>query len=147
MTCSMSQNGALPAGLRVLTEAEITPTMQQWAVQVNGLNEPIPEIGKHRKWYLARDGRTWLPLVAASLCHNYTVINGQQVPGLFHGVTLLVATTEAWLPQSAPTPPVPPPAPTKQTDWGLVALGAGAIAVVVGGFFAALKLAERPRSS
>jgi hypothetical protein len=126
--CSAAQNPPIPKGLRVLHESELTPAMQRWAKGYAD-DVSIPIGTAFRQWW----GK--LPVVAMVLCHTYTVIAGEQIPGLYHGVTLFVATDPAWYPDVE--------GDERETNWPLVGVCTLALGVVTGAFVWAIKKTGR----
>ncbi len=126
--CDPSRNPPIPAGLRLLTNAELTPEIQRWA---KGYADDvrIPIGASFRKWFGA------LPVVGLVLCHDYTDLNGVHVPGAYHGVTVFRAIDPAWFPEDATE--------ARGTDWMLVGASSAAIGLVVTGFLLAIRTAGR----
>jgi hypothetical protein len=130
--CDVSQNAAVPAWLTPLASAGIavTPAMQQWAASfANDLTIPVNSV--RMAWF---DGN---PIAAWINCHSYTVVQGQQIPGAYHGASLYLVNDPAHYPPTAL--PVTP----QSVDWAIVGISGAAIAGVVGLFFVALSQAER----
>jgi hypothetical protein len=130
--CDVSQNAAVPAWLTPLASAGIavTPAMQQWAAGfANDLTIPVNSV--RTAWF---DGK---PIAAWINCHSYTVVQGQQIPGAYHGASLYLVNDPAYY------PPTALPAPMETVNWALVGISGAAIAGVVGLFFVALSQAGR----
>ena len=126
--CDPSQNPPIPKGLRLMQDGEVTPKMQAWAKgYADDLSIRIPTYFK--RWW----GN--LPVVAAVLCHTSTRQGGVDIPGLYHGVTLFVATSPEWYPPADRT------TTDAGTDWPMVVVGGVAIATVTSLFFLAIRKA------
>lgn len=127
--CDPNANPAPPKQARVLTGGEITPEIQRYARTI-AEDTSIPIGSIYRRVMKLATGES-KPLIFWVSCHSYTQIGDQQIPGAFHGVSVYLDLA--------------PHAGTvgESTDWGMVALSAGAVSVVIAGFFFALKLADR----
>lgn len=137
--CDPGANAPPPRGVRLMTAAELTPAMQKdAATYANDLRVPYwnPQTGagSYRKWY----GK--IPVVGLVLCHSYTDRGGERTYGAYHGVTLFVATDPSMY------PPAELASGPERTDVAAVAAAGGAIALVVVGFFAALRAASAERA-
>jgi hypothetical protein len=124
--CSTSQNAAIPGWLTPIG-SQLTPAMQQQAA-VYAYDGTIAINSVFKQWVGG------LPVAFLVNCHSYTVnADGSQTPGAYHGTSVFLITDPAQY----------PPLPSTGVNWPLVGATGGAIALVVGSFFLAIRLAGK----
>jgi hypothetical protein len=123
--CNPAANPPPPKDARIRTS--VTPAMQR-ACKARADDLAVP-IGSELRTTI--DGARVVLWVS---CHGYTQVGDQRIPGAFHGCSVY----DDLSPASAPAPAV-----GETTDWGAVAVTAGAIGTVVAGFWLMLRAAGR----